>query len=64
MINLLIFTLLSVFVVVYSIVALSLLDTKTAGILILIVDISCFLILYWNLLINPSLTSRVYLRKA
>ena len=46
MIDLLIFTLLGVFVIVYSIVVLSLLDTKTVGILTLIVDISCSLILY------------------
>src|ERR1700722_8648602 len=39
-IDLLIFTLLGVFIVVYGIVALSLPDTKTAGILTLIVDIS------------------------
>jgi hypothetical protein len=64
MIDLLIFTLLGVFVVVYGIVALSLPDTKTASILTLIVDISRSLILYWNPLINPSLTSQVYLRKA
>ena len=63
-IDLLIFTLLGVFVVVYGIVVLSLLDTKTVGILTLIVDISRSLILYWNPLINPSLTSQVYLRKA
>jgi uncharacterized membrane protein YhaH (DUF805 family) len=41
-IDLLIFTLLGVFIVVYSIVALRLPDTKTAGILTLIVDISFF----------------------
>jgi hypothetical protein len=64
MIDLLLFTLLGVFVVVYSIITLSLLDTKTASILILIVDISCPLILYWTLLINPSLTLQVYLREA
>jgi len=46
MIDLLLFTLLGVFVVVYSIITLSLLNTKTVGILILIVDISCLLILY------------------
>jgi hypothetical protein len=63
-IDLLIFTLLSVFVVVYSIITLSLLNTKTAGILTLIVDISSPLILYWTLLINPSLTLQVYLHKA
>jgi hypothetical protein len=45
-IDLHIFTLLSVFIVVYGIVALSLLDTKTAGILTLIVDISLPLLLY------------------
>jgi hypothetical protein len=64
MIDLLIFTLLGVFVVVYGIITLSLPDTKTAGILTLIVDISRPLILYWNPLINPSLTSKVYLREA
>jgi hypothetical protein len=63
-IDLLIFTLLGVFVVVYSIIMLSLPDTKTAGILTLIVDISRPLILYWTLLINPSLTSQVYLCEA
>jgi hypothetical protein len=41
-IDLLIFTLLGVFIVVYGIVALRLPDTKTAGILTLIVDISFF----------------------
>jgi uncharacterized membrane protein YhaH (DUF805 family) len=41
-IDLLIFTLLGVFIMVYSIVALRLLDTKTAGILTLIVYISFF----------------------
>ena len=46
MIDLLIFTLLGVFVVVYGIVVLSLPDTKTVGILTLIVDISRSLILY------------------
>ena len=64
MIDLLIFTLLGVFVVVYGVVALSLPDTKTAGILTLIVDISRSLILYWTPLTNPSLTSQVYLREA
>jgi hypothetical protein len=64
MIDLLIFTLLGVFVVVYGIVALSLPDTKTASILTLIVDISRPLILYWTPLINPSLTSQVYLHEA
>jgi hypothetical protein len=64
MIDLLIFTLLGVFVVVYGIVVLNLPDTKTVGILTLIVDISHSLMLYWNPLINPSLTSRVYLYEA
>jgi hypothetical protein len=64
MIDLLIFTLLGVFVVVYGVVALSLPDTKTAGILTLIVDISRSLILYWTPLTNPSLTSQVYLHEA
>jgi hypothetical protein len=45
-IDLLIFTLLGVFIIVYSIVALRLLNTKTAGILTLIVDISLYLLLY------------------
>jgi hypothetical protein len=46
LIDLLIFTLLGVFIVVYGIVALSLPDTKTAGILTLIVDLSLYLLLY------------------
>ncbi len=44
MIDLLIFTLLGVFIVVYGIVALSLPDTETAGILTLMVDISLYYI--------------------
>jgi hypothetical protein len=64
MIDLHVSTLLGVFIVLYGIVALSLPDTKTAGILTLIVDISLPLILYWPLLINPSLTSQVYLCEA
>ena len=63
MIDLLIFTLLGVFIVVYGIIVLSLPNTKTIGILTLIVDISRSLILYWNPLINPSLTSQVYIHK-
>jgi hypothetical protein len=42
-IELLIFTLLGVFIVVYGILALSLPDVETAGILTLIVDISLHL---------------------
>jgi hypothetical protein len=45
-IDLLIFTLLGIFIVVYGTVALSLPNTKTAGILTLIVDISLPLFLY------------------
>jgi hypothetical protein len=63
-IDLLIFTFSGAFIVVYGIVVLSLLNTKTAGILTLIVDISHPLLLYWALLINPSLTLQVYLHKA
>jgi hypothetical protein len=62
-IELLIFTLSGVFIVVYGIVALCMPDTKSAGILTLIVDIFLPLPPYWLLLINPSLTSQVFLRE-
>ena len=63
-IELLVFTLLGIIIVVYSIIALNLLSTKAIGILTLIVDISFYLLLYYPLLTNHSLTSQVYLREA